>query len=90
MSTALPGFGDEGPSSSVKSGLSLHAFIEESGKAAVTSLVGLTSSKVLLKMSPGRTVLLNEAVHGLTVEDHDRELPGADRAAFGLEAHQAD
>ena len=72
----LTRLGDEGPSSSVKSGLSLHAFIEESGKAAVTSLVGLTSSKVLLKMSPGRTVLLNEAVHGLTVEDHDREYLG--------------
>ena len=72
----LTQLGDEEPPSGPKSGLSRHAFIEESGKAALTSLVSLSSSKVLLKMTPGRTVQLKEAAHGLTVEDPDREYLG--------------
>ena len=61
----LTQLGDEAPHPNVHSSGAYHTFIEESGKAGVTSLINLASPKVLLKMAPGYPVQLE--VKGATL-----------------------
>lgn len=50
--------GDDGPVSPVKSAVAPQIFIEESGKAGVTSLVNLAPPDVFLHLAPGHPVQL--------------------------------
>ena len=68
--------GDEVPSSHTGGGSASHAFIEESGKAGVTALINLASSKVLLKMTPGHLISLEAEGAGLKVADSSGEYVG--------------
>ncbi len=65
----LEQLGDEGVRISIRKSTSPHAFIEESGKAGSTSLVGLAPSRLLLKMAPGHPVHLRARGGALEVED---------------------
>lgn len=53
-----------------------HAFIEERGKTCLTPLVKLASGEVLLKLSPGRPLLLEPNGVGVTVTDLSGEYVG--------------
>ena len=72
----LSKLGDEVPRSNLKTGTTPHTFIEESGKAGVTSLASLASTTVLLQMAPGHPVLLEMDGGGLKVTDPDGEYLG--------------
>ncbi len=50
---------------------STHTFMEESGKAGVTSLLNLPGPEVLLKLTPGDPVQLHAVGKGLRVTDSD-------------------
>ena len=68
--------GDDVPRSRVVSGSTPHAFIEESGKTGVTSLIGLGSQKLILKMAPGHPVELQTENGKLEVTDPTGEYVG--------------
>ena len=53
-----------------------HVFIEESGKAGVTSLISLASLQVLLKLAPGHPLLLHIEGTRLSVSDASGEYVG--------------
>ena len=72
----LSQLGDEEPRTTVRSSTPPHAFIEESGKAGVTSLINLASPQVLLKMAPGHPVQLHMNGGGLKVADFTGEYLG--------------
>ena len=55
---------------------SSHTFIEESGKAGVTSLINLAAPEVLLKLTPGDLVQTEVSGNGLTVVDQSGEYIG--------------
>jgi hypothetical protein len=63
--------GDEAPRGNLKSGTTPDAFIEESGKTGVTSLINLAPNKTLLQMAPGHPVQLLMDGGGLKVADAD-------------------
>ena len=65
--------GDAAAPGHVKSGSAPRAFIEESGKSGVTSLINLAHSKVLFKMAAGHPVQLTVQGGGLKVTDPDGE-----------------
>ena len=65
----LTQLGDEAPRGNVRSSTARPAFIEESGKTGVTSLINLASPKVLLKMAPGHPVELQMDGRRLNVSD---------------------
>ena len=54
----LARLGDDSPGAAARSSASPPVFIEESGKAGVTSLVNLASPDVLVKLAPGHPVEL--------------------------------
>ena len=58
---------DEEPPTLTGGGTARNTFIEERGKAAVTSLINLSSPKALLKESPGHSVKLQLEGGGLKV-----------------------
>lgn len=66
--TPQPRVSSRKPKRPVKSS---HAFIEESGKAGMTSLLNLPAPEVLLKLAPGDPVSLQVAGKGLRVTDSD-------------------
>lgn len=68
--------GDDGPRAAVKSGAALKVFIEESGKAGVTSLTKLASPRVLLTLAPGHPVELALEGGGLKVNSLSGEYVG--------------
>jgi tetratricopeptide (TPR) repeat protein len=72
----LSQLGDDTPRSTVKSSTPPHAFIEESGKAGVTSLMNLALPKMLLKMAPGHPIQLDMDGGGLKVADLTGEYLG--------------
>ena len=57
--------GDDAPRGDVMGVGTRHVFIEESGKAGVTSLINLADTKSLLKLSPGHTLDLQVEGGGL-------------------------
>ena len=61
--------GDDSPRGNVQGRPTPNAFIEESGKAGVTSLVNLAPTTTLLKMAPGHPVHLLMDGAGLKVAD---------------------
>ena len=63
----LERLGDEATSAGSGSGVTPQVFIEESGKAGVTSLMNVGPSKVLSKLAPGRPVVLALDRSGLKV-----------------------
>ena len=63
----LEQIGDDAPRSAVKTSTPRQAFIEESGKAGVTSLMDLASPNVLLKTAPGHPIRLELQNGGLHV-----------------------
>jgi tetratricopeptide (TPR) repeat protein len=65
----LARLGDDFPKGSEASSVTPDLFIEERGKAGVTSLVNLASSEVLSKLAPGHPVKLEPAQKGLLVAD---------------------
>jgi hypothetical protein len=71
----LARLGDDAPQASVMS-TEPHAFIEESGKAGVTSLINLASPEVLLKMSPGYPVVPQVEGRTLKIADTSGEYLG--------------
>lgn len=68
--------GDDAPGPSVRSNAKPQVFIEESGKAGVTSLVNLASPNVLLKMAPGHPVQLQLDGSVLKIADQSGEYAG--------------
>ena len=82
--------GDEDSRSSVKSSGAPKVFIEESGKAVVTSLVNLASTKLLLKMAPGTCCPAASASGCVSGCDAKRRASRAGRAKAGIAADSAD
>ena len=72
----LTQLGDEASPSNVASNTAPHMFIEESGKTGITSLINLTSPKMLLKLAPGHPVDLRMEDGGLKVSDQSGEYIG--------------
>ena len=72
----LTQLGDEAPRTRVKAGKARHAFIEESGKAGVTTLASPAPAKSLLKHAPGDPVQLQIAASALQVVDPNGEYVG--------------
>ena len=72
----LARLGDDAPSAKAPSNATPQVFIEESGKAGVTSLVNLTSFEVLLKLAPGHFVQLEIGDNGLKVTEPSGEQIG--------------
>ena len=68
--------GEDAPRSGVTLSRSPHTFIEESGKAGVTSLINLPPSKTLLKMAPGHPLQLAIDQGRLLVKDSAGEPVG--------------
>ena len=68
--------GDDAPSRKVVNRATPRVFIEESGKAGVTSLINLASPKELLKMVPGHPVRIYSESGGLKVASSDGEYLG--------------
>ena len=68
--------GDEVPTGQGGGNSSPHAFIEESGKTGVTSLINLASAKVLLKMGPGQPIDLEIDGAGLKISNASGEYIG--------------
>ena len=68
--------GDDAPRAARRATKSSHTFIEESGKAGVTSLLNLASPEVLLKLTPGDLVETEVSGNGLTVVDQSGEYIG--------------
>ena len=59
--------GDDAPRAARRATKSSHTFIEESGKAGVTSLINLAAPEVLVKLTPGDLVQTEVSGNGLTV-----------------------
>jgi len=74
--TRLMQLGDEAAKPCPTGGAARKVFIEESGKAGVTTLVNLASSKILLKLAPGRLVQLSLEGSTLRVNDPSDEYVG--------------
>ena len=74
--TRLMQLGDEAPKPCPTGGAAPKVFIEESGKAGVTSLLNLASSKMLLKLAPGHLVQLSMEGGTLKVNDPSGEYVG--------------
>ena len=72
----LTRLGDETPGTGVRSSVTPHQFIEESGKAGVTSLVNLAKPDVLVKLAPGHPVQLEIGNGGLRVTEASGEYVG--------------
>jgi len=68
--------GDDAPRAARRATKSSHTFIEESGKAGVTSLLKLAAPEVLLKLTPGDLVQTEVSGNGLTVVDQSGEYIG--------------
>jgi hypothetical protein len=67
---------DESPRVARRATSSAHTFIEESGKAGVTSLINLAAPEVLFKLTPGDLVQTEVSGSGLTVNDQSGEYVG--------------
>ena len=72
----LTQLGDDAPRENVGNKPAPKVFIEESGKAGVTSLINLVSPKELLKMAPGHTVEIQTENGGLKVASPTGEYLG--------------
>ena len=72
----LSRLGDEVGKPSGRGSADPHTFIEESGKAGVTSLINLASPDVLLKLAPGHPVQLETGGTGLKVTKASGEYVG--------------
>ena len=72
----LARLGDDVPRGSLGSSATPDLFIEERGKAGVTSLVNLASSEVLSKLAPGHPVKLEPAQKGLLLADQSGKQVG--------------
>ena len=72
----LTRLGDEAPRVGCGSRVSPHAFIEESGKAGVTSLINLPAADVLVKLAPGHRVQLHLDGTGLRLVEPSGEYVG--------------
>ncbi len=72
----LTRLGDETGTPSGRGSADPHAFIEESGKAGVTSLINLAAPDVLLKLAPGQPVQLEAGGTGLKVTGASGESVG--------------
>ena len=72
----LERLGDAAPVPGARGRANPQQFIEESGKAGVTSLVNLASPEVLLKLAPGHPVQLGAGSNGLMVSQSDGEIVG--------------
>ena len=72
----LERLGDAAPVLGARGRANPHQFIEESGKAGVTSLVNLASPEVLLKLAPGHPVQLKAGSNGPMVSQSDGEIVG--------------
>ncbi len=72
----LTQLGDDAPRENVGNKPAPKVFIEESGKAGVTSLINLASPKELLKMAPGHTVEIQTENGGLKVASPTGEYLG--------------
>ena len=68
--------GDDAPRAARRATKSSDTFIEESGKAGVTSLLSLAAPEVLLKLTPGDLLQTEVSGSGLTVVDHSGEYIG--------------
>ena len=68
--------GKDAPRAARRATKSSHTFIEESGKAGVTSLLNLAAPEVLLKLTPGDLVQTEVSGNGLTVVDQSGEYIG--------------
>ena len=68
--------GDDAPRSGAPGESPQHAFIEERGRAGVTSLVNLASPNVLLKLAPGHPLRISLEGGGLNVTDRSGEYVG--------------
>ena len=68
--------GDDAPRANARSNATRHVFIEESGKAGVTSLVNLALPDVLLMLAPGHTVRLDIDGGGLRTLEASGEYVG--------------
>ena len=67
---------DDAPRVARRATKSARTFIEESGKAGVTSLINLAAAEVLLKLTPGDLVKTEVTGNGLTVVDQSGEYVG--------------
>lgn len=67
---------DEAPLRPSGGGTAPRVFIEESGKAGVTSLIDLAEAKVLLKLAPGHPVELKVSGNSLTACGQDGQYVG--------------
>ena len=67
---------EDAPRVAMRATKSAHTFIEESGKAGVTSLINLAAPEVLLKLTPGDLVQAEVSGNGLTVVDQSGEYIG--------------
>ena len=72
----LSRLGDETPRAGGRGGTPPDAFIEESGKAGVTSLVNLASPEVLLKLAPGHSIQLRLEGNSLRAMEDSGEYVG--------------
>ena len=72
----LARLGDDAPGAGASGGATPRDFIEESGKAGVTSLINLAPADLLLKMAPGHPVQLDMDNGGLRVTSPSGEYLG--------------
>ena len=72
----LTQLGDDAPKPNASGGSAPYAFIEESGKAGVTSLTNPAAEKTLLRMAPGHPVQLSIESGALKVTDRNGEYLG--------------